>query len=71
MGSRTTPAMWDAMRWLRAHPAIAFVGLTIAWSWSVWSLLFVIVGRGGLLRDPPGIAIGIAASGAWGRRWPR
>ncbi len=66
MGSRTTPAMRDAMRWLRAHPAIAFVGLTLAWSWSVWSLLFVLVGRGGLLRDPPGIAFGIAAIGGLG-----
>ena len=65
---RRSRRFWPAavVPWLRAHPVVAFVGLTLAWSWSVWSLLFMLVGRGGLMRDPPGVAYGIAAIGGLG-----
>ncbi len=51
---------------LGAHPVAAFVGLTLLWSWGVWSLLLGLVGRGGLLHDPPPIAFAIAAAGGLG-----
>lgn len=45
---------------------LVFVGLTLAWSWSVWSLLFLFGGRGALLQHPPTVAFVIAALGALG-----
>ena len=42
--------------WAGRHPVIAFTLLTLAWSWSIWSLLFLLVEQGGLLHDPPPLA---------------
>lgn len=44
----------------------AFIVLTMAWSWSIWSLLFLFGGRGGLLQHPPPIAFVIAGVGGLG-----
>jgi membrane protease YdiL (CAAX protease family) len=38
----------------------------MAWSWSIWSLLFLCGGRGGLLNHPPPIAFVIAGVGGLG-----
>lgn len=48
------------------HPVAAFVLLTLAWSWSLWSVLFMLGGQGVLLRDPPALAYAVAAAGACG-----
>ena len=39
--------------WIKRHPVTAFVILTLAWSWSIWSLLFLFIEPGGLLHNPP------------------
>ncbi len=48
------------------HPVIAFILLTLAWSWSIWSLLFLLIEQGGLLNDPPPLAYVVAAVGGCG-----
>jgi membrane protease YdiL (CAAX protease family) len=42
--------------WMKQHPIAAFLILTLAWSWSIWSLLFLVIEPGGLLDNPPPIA---------------
>jgi hypothetical protein len=42
--------------WIKRHPIVAFILLTLAWSWSIWTLLFLVIEPGGLLRDPPPIS---------------
>lgn len=57
----TTPRDW-ALR----HPVAAFLALTIAWSWGLWSLLFQYGGQAVLQPGAPPQAFLIAALGACG-----
>jgi uncharacterized protein len=52
--------------WITRHPIPAYVLLTIVWSWSIWSLLFLIIGPGGLTHDPPPLSFLIAVAGGLG-----
>jgi membrane protease YdiL (CAAX protease family) len=42
--------------WLKQHPILAYIVLAMAWSWSIWSLLFLIIEPGGLVHNPPLLA---------------
>lgn len=42
--------------WAYQHPVAAYVLFTLAWSWSLWSLLFLVIEPGGLLHNPPPIS---------------
>jgi uncharacterized protein len=48
------------------HPSTAFVLMTLAWSWGIWSFLFTLVGQGGLTKNPPLGAYLIASVGGCG-----
>ena len=52
--------------WIRRHPVIAYIVLAIAWSWSVWSLLFLFIQPGGLLHDPPLLSFVLVVTGGFG-----
>ncbi|HMY99576.1 MAG TPA: hypothetical protein PLU79_07975, partial [Burkholderiaceae bacterium] len=52
--------------WSRQHPATAFLLLTLAWSWGLWSLLFQYGGQAVLMQGPPASAFAIAGLGACG-----
>lgn len=52
--------------WSRQHPATAFLLLTLAWSWGLWSLLFQYGGQAVLMQGPPAAAFAIAGLGACG-----
>jgi membrane protease YdiL (CAAX protease family) len=54
------------MSWACSHPIAAYVFLTLAWSWTVWSLLLLFIDRGGLMKSPPDMAYVIAAVGGLG-----
>lgn len=60
------PAMPGPREWAQRHSAATFIVLTMAWSWSIWSLLFLFGGRGCLLNHPPPSAFVIAAVGGLG-----
>lgn len=40
---------------IKNHPIKAFIILTMAWSWAIWSLMFFWIKPGGLLKNPPAI----------------
>lgn len=42
--------------WAHNHPIAAYTLFTLAWSWSIWSLLFLVIKPGGLLHNPPPIS---------------
>lgn len=42
--------------WMQDHPIITFLLFVLVGSWSIWSLLFPIIGRTGLLHNPPALA---------------
>lgn len=42
--------------WASGHPIAAYILFTIVWSWSIWSLLFLVIEPGGLLHNPPPIS---------------
>jgi len=42
--------------WIRSHPIASYILLTLAWSWSIWSLLFLLIKPGGLLHNLPPLA---------------
>ncbi len=52
--------------WADRHAVALFVGLTLAWSWGWWSLLWGYGGQGALRRGAPGEAFLIAAIGGCG-----
>ncbi|HLO33608.1 MAG TPA: CPBP family glutamic-type intramembrane protease [Anaerolineales bacterium] len=39
--------------WIQDHPITAYILFAIVWSWSIWSLLFLVIKPGGLLHNPP------------------
>jgi membrane protease YdiL (CAAX protease family) len=51
---------------LKQHPVTAFVVLAVAWSWSIWSLLFFFIQPGGLLHDPPPLSFLFVVAGGFG-----
>ena len=52
--------------WVSRHPVMVFVLLTLAWSWSIWSLLFLFIRPGGLLHNPPPISFLFVVVGGFG-----
>lgn len=42
--------------WIKNHPIISYIVLVMIWSWSIWSLLFLVIKPGGLLHNPPPIS---------------
>jgi len=40
-------------QWTLKHPVAAYIVLTLAWSWIIWSPLFVIVEPGRIVAGPP------------------
>jgi hypothetical protein len=52
--------------WIRNHPVATFLLFVLVGSWSIWSMLFPIIGRGGLLHNPPALAFLLVFIGqAW------
>ena len=52
--------------WIKRHPVLSYVVLTVVWSWSIWSLLFVLIEPGGLLHDPPPLSFVFVVVGGFG-----
>jgi uncharacterized protein len=42
--------------WIQRHPIAAYILFLLAWSWGIWSFLFLIIEPGGLLPNPPPLA---------------
>jgi membrane protease YdiL (CAAX protease family) len=52
--------------WIQTHPIATFLLFVLVGSWSIWSLLFPIIGREGLLHNPPALAFLVVFLGqAW------
>jgi len=49
--------------WINRHPIVAYILLTLAWSWSIWFLLFLMIEPGGLLHDPPPLSFVLVVGG--------
>ena len=52
--------------WIKRHPVLAYILLTIAWSWSIWSLLFLFIKPGGLVNNPPPVSFVFVVVGGFG-----
>jgi uncharacterized protein len=52
--------------WAARHPVASFIGLVVAWSWGIWSLLFQYGGQGVFRSGAPPEAFLIAALGGLG-----
>ena len=52
--------------WATPHPVAAYLVLALAWSFSIWSLLFLVIAPGGMVRNPPSAALLIAVVGGVG-----
>jgi uncharacterized protein len=52
--------------WIAGHPIASYVLFTLAWSWSIWSLLFLVIEPGGLLHNPPPISFLFVVGGGFG-----
>lgn len=48
------------------HPITAYILLALAWSWSIWSFLFLIIEPGGLVHNPPPLAFLFVILGGFG-----
>jgi len=51
---------------IRQHPVAAYMLLTLAWSWSIWSFLFLIIEPGGLVHNPPPLSFLFVILGGFG-----
>ncbi|MBI4927394.1 MAG: hypothetical protein HY835_06490, partial [Anaerolineae bacterium] len=40
-------------RWFIRHPILTYILFTMIWSFSIWSLLFLYIQPGGLMKAPP------------------
>ncbi|PKO14542.1 MAG: hypothetical protein CVU39_13770 [Chloroflexi bacterium HGW-Chloroflexi-10] len=49
--------------WVKTHPVSAFLFFVLTGSWSVWSLLFLVIEPGGIVHNPPVIAFVLAFIG--------
>lgn len=52
--------------WVARHPIPSYVLFTLAWSWSIWSLLFLVIEPGGILHNPPPISYLFVVAGGFG-----
>jgi membrane protease YdiL (CAAX protease family) len=52
--------------WIAGHPIPSYVLFTLAWSWSIWSLLFLVIEPGGLLHSLPPISFLFVIVGGFG-----
>ena len=52
--------------WITRHPIAAYILSTVIWSWSIWSLLFLFIGPGGLAHNPPPISFLFVVVGGFG-----
>lgn len=52
--------------WITSHPIPSYVLFTLAWSWSIWSLLFLVIEPGGLLHNPPSVSFLFVVIGGFG-----
>ena len=52
--------------WITRHPIAAYILSTVIWSWSIWSLLFLFIGPGGLAHNPPAISFLFVIVGGFG-----
>lgn len=52
--------------WVSRHPVTAYTLFTLAWSYSIWSLLFLVIEPGGLLHNPPPISFLFVVVGGFG-----
>ncbi len=52
--------------WIKRHPVLAYILLTIAWSWSIWSLLFLFIKPGDLVNNPPPVSFVFVVVGGFG-----
>jgi len=52
--------------WITRHPIAAYILSTVIWSWSIWSLLFLFIGPGGLAHNPPAISFLFVVVGGFG-----
>jgi len=52
--------------WITRHPIAAYILFALAWSWSIWSLLFLFIGPGGLAHNPPAISFLFVVVGGFG-----
>ncbi|HEX2991980.1 MAG TPA: CPBP family intramembrane glutamic endopeptidase [Anaerolineales bacterium] len=53
-------------KWITSHPIMSYVLFTLAWSWSIWSLLFLVIEPGGLLHNPPPVSFLFVVVGGLG-----
>jgi membrane protease YdiL (CAAX protease family) len=51
---------------MKNHPILAYIALTMLWSGSMWSLLFLFISPGGLARNPPAPAFIFVFLGLFG-----
>ncbi len=52
--------------WAARHPILAYIILTIAWSFGIWSLLFLYIKPGELMKSPPPISFLFVVLGGFG-----
>ena len=52
--------------WIHRHPIAAYILFALAWSWSIWSLLFLMIKPGGLLHNPPPLSFVFVIVGGFG-----
>lgn len=64
---RTGEKPMSAVVLLKRHPVFGYVGLTLLWSWTWWSLILAVVPPGGLHSETANVtALSLAALGSAG-----
>jgi membrane protease YdiL (CAAX protease family) len=63
INSMTKKSQPSLKTWVKAHPVFAFLLFVLTGSWSVWSLLFLVIEPGGIVQNPPVIAFVLAFIG--------
>ncbi len=52
--------------WIARHPIFTYIIFTLLWSFSIWSLMFLFIEPGGLLKNPPPITYLFVVLGGFG-----
>jgi membrane protease YdiL (CAAX protease family) len=52
--------------WIARHPILTYIILTVIWSFSIWSFLFLYIQPGGLMKSPPPISFLFVVLGGFG-----
>ncbi|MBK9925075.1 MAG: CPBP family intramembrane metalloprotease [Anaerolineales bacterium] len=52
--------------WAIRHPILTYIIFTMIWSFSIWSLLFLYIEPGGLMKSPPPISFLFVVLGGFG-----